>query len=96
MDAGANVKVKGKYGSTPMNVAVTTFGSTAVLKLLVSKGAEPDPRVILGAAATGDLEAIQYILGVGVPPGGLTSAAISAAIGHNERCPALAECVPAR
>jgi ankyrin repeat protein len=88
LDAGANVKVKGKYGSTPMNVAVTTFGSTAVLKLLVSKGAEPDPRVILGAAATGDLEAIQYILGVGVPPGSLTGAAISAAIAA--RCEACA------
>ena len=80
LDAGANVKVKGKFGSTPMNVAVTTFGSTPLLKLLVSKGAEADPRVIQGAAGVGDIEALQYIFSVGVPSGSLTGAAISAAI----------------
>src|SRR5215467_173417 len=88
LDAGADVKVKNKYGSTPMNVATTTFGSTPVLKLLVAKGAEPDPRVIAGAAATGDLEAMRYIMSVGVPPGSLTAAAISGAIGA--RCDACA------
>src|SRR5215467_14349943 len=88
LDAGADVKVKNKYGSTPMNVATTTFGSTPVLKLLVAKGAQPDPRVIAGVAATGDLEALQYIMSVGVPPGSLTAAAISGAIGA--RCEACA------
>src|SRR5579862_3407998 len=88
LDAGANVKVKGKYGSTPMDVAVTTFGSTPVLKLLAGKGAEPDPRVIQGAAGMGDLEALQYLFSAGVPPGSLTGAAVSAAI--TARCEACA------
>src|ERR1700732_1859613 len=80
LDAGADVKARGKYGATPMNVAVTAFGSTPVLKLLVSKGAEPEARLMASAAAMGDLEAMQYLLSVGVPEGGLTGAAISAAI----------------
>jgi ankyrin repeat protein len=88
LDAGADVKVKNKYGSTPMNVATTTFGSTPVLKLLVAKGAEADPRVIAGAAAMGDFEAMQYIFSVGIPSGSLTAAAISGAIGA--RCEACA------
>src|SRR5205809_2227250 len=67
LDAGADVKVKGKYNATPMSVAVTTFGSTPVLKLLVSKGAETEPRVIAGAAAMGDLEAMQDLFSIGVP-----------------------------
>jgi ankyrin repeat protein len=88
LDAGADVKVKGKNGATPMNVAVTTFGSTPVLKLLVNKGAEPEGRMMATAAALGDLEALQYLFSVGVPADGLTGAAISAAIGS--RCEACA------
>ncbi len=88
LDAGADVKARGKYGATPMNVAVTAFGSTPVLKLLVSKGAELEARLMASAAAMGDLEAMQYLLSVGVPEGGLTGAAISAAIAA--RCEACA------
>src|SRR5262245_30606548 len=62
LDAGADVKAKNKRGVTPMSVAVTTFGSTPVLKLLTSKGAEPEDRLMAPAAAKGDLEAIQYLL----------------------------------
>ena len=40
-----------------MSVAVTAFGSTPVLKLLTSKGAEPEDRLMTLAAAKGDLEA---------------------------------------
>jgi ankyrin repeat protein len=80
LDAGADVKARGKNGATPMNVAVTAFGSTPVLKLLVSKGGEPEARMMASAAAMGDLEVMQYLLSVGVPDGGLTGAAISAAI----------------
>ena len=80
LDAGADVKVKGKGGATPMSVAVTAFGSTPVLKLLSSKGAEPEPRLMVGAATNGDLEATQYLLGIGVPAGDATSATISGAI----------------
>ena len=88
LDAGADVKVKGKYNATPMSVAVTTFGSTPVLKLLVSKGAETEPRVIAGAAAMGDLEAMQYLFSIGVPATSLGGAAISGAI--TARCEACA------
>src|SRR3989475_9003637 len=87
LDAGAEVKVKSKRGATPMSVALTTFGSTPVLKLLVSKGAELEDRLMTLAAATGDIEAIQYLLGIGVPAGDRTGASLSAAI--TARC---AEC----
>src|SRR5256885_9606593 len=88
LDAGADVKVKGKYNATPMSVAVTTFGSTPVLKLLVSKGAETEPRVIAGAAAMGDLEAMRYLFSIGVSASSLGGAAISGAI--TARCEACA------
>lgn len=80
LDAGADVKVKGKRGATAMSVAVTTFGSTPVLKLLTSKGAEREDRLMALAAAKGDLEAIQFLLSIGVPASDATGAAISAAI----------------
>jgi len=80
VDAGADVKAKGKRGATPMNVAVTTFGSTPVLKLLKSKGAEPEDRMMAVAAGKGDLEAIQYLLSIGVAPGDASSSTISAAL----------------
>src|SRR5438876_5389786 len=88
LDAGAEVKVKGKRGATPISVALTTFGSTPVLKLLVNKGAELEDRLMTLAAATGDLEAIQYLLGIGVPAGDRTGASLSAAI--TARCEACA------
>ena len=88
LNAGAEVKVKGKRGATPMSVALTTFGSTPVLKLLVNKGAELEDRLMTLAAATGDLEAIQYLLSIGVPAGDRTGASLSAAI--TARCEACA------
>ena len=88
LDAGADVKVKSKRGATPMSVAVTTAGSTPVLKLLTSKGAEPEDRLMALAAAKGDLEAIQFLLSIGVPAGDATGATISAAI--TARCEACA------
>src|SRR2546427_9837091 len=69
LDAGADVKVRSKRAATPMSVAVTTAGSTSVLKLLTSKGAEPEDRLMALAAAKGDLEAIQFLLSIGVPAG---------------------------
>ena len=88
VDAGAEVKGKNKRGATPMSVALTTFGSTPVLKLLVSKGAELEDRLMTLAAGTGDLEAIQYLLSIGVPAGDRTGASVSAAI--TARCEACA------
>ena len=80
LDAGADVKVKAKRGATPMSVAVTTFGSTPVLKLLAAKGAEAEDRLMTPAAAKGDLEAIQFLLSIGVRAGDCTGATLSAAI----------------
>jgi ankyrin repeat protein len=80
LDRGANVNVRGKGGATPMSVAVTTFGSTAVLKLLVAKGAKTDNRLMTGAALKGDLEAIRYLLSIGVSPGEADSATVFAAL----------------
>src|SRR5262252_10720083 len=76
---GADVKVRNKRGATPMSVAVTAFGSTPVLKLLAARGAEPEDRLMAPAAAKGDLAAIQFLLGLGVPAGDRTGAALSAA-----------------
>jgi ankyrin repeat protein len=85
---GADVNVKGKGGATPMSVAVTAFGSTPVLKLLTSKGAQPENRLMAGVAQKGDLEAIRYLLSIGVSPGGADSGTVFAAI--TARCD---ECV---
>jgi ankyrin repeat protein len=88
VEAGADVNATNKRGATPMSVAVTSFGSTAVLKLLTSKGGKPEDRLMALAAAKGDLEAIQFLLSIGVPAGDATGATISAAIAA--RCDACA------
>ncbi len=85
LDAGAGVKVTGKHGVTPLSVAVTTAGSTPVLKLLIAKGAQPEDRLMTPVAAKGDLEAISYLLSVGVHAGDTTT--LSAAVtGRCEAC----------
>src|SRR5262249_3858658 len=86
LDEGADAKAKNKRGVALISVAVTTFGSTPVLKLLTEKGAEPEARLMPAAAAKGDLEAIQFLLSIGVPAGDATSNSISAAI--TARCEA--------
>jgi ankyrin repeat protein len=87
LDAGADVKAKGKRGATPMSVAVTAFGSTPVLRLLTAKGAEPEDRLMAAVAQKGDLEAIQFLLSIGVPAGDATGATLSAAVtGRCETC----------
>jgi ankyrin repeat protein len=88
LDRGADVNAKGKGGATPMSVAVTTFGSAPVLKLLIAKGAKPEDRLMVGAAQKGDLEAIRFLLSLGVSPGGADSATLFAAL--TARCE---ECV---
>jgi ankyrin repeat protein len=80
LDHGADVKVRTNGGVTPMSVAVTTFGSTPVLKLLAAKGAQPEDRLMVPAAQKGDLEAIRYLLSIGVNPGGADSATVFGAI----------------
>jgi ankyrin repeat protein len=84
---GADVTVRNKRGATPMSAAVTAFGSTPVLKLLTAKGAEVDDRLMAPAAAKGDLDAIRFLLGIGVSAGDRTGATLSAAItGRCEPC----------
>jgi len=71
-----------------MSVALTAAGSTPVLKLLTSKGAQPEDRLMTLAAANGDLEAIQFLLTIGVRAGDASSATVSAAT--TARCEACA------
>src|SRR5712692_166937 len=80
LEAGADAKVKGKRGATPMSVAVTTFGSTPVLKLLTAKGAESEDRLMPLVAQKGDIEAIQYLLSIGVRAGEADSASVFGAL----------------
>jgi ankyrin repeat protein len=87
LDAGADVRVKGQRGATPMSVAVTAFGSTPVLRLLAAKGAEPEDRLMVAVAQKGDLEAIRFLLSIGVSAGDVTGATLSAAVtGRCEAC----------
>ena len=87
LDAGADVKVKNARGATPMNVAVRTFGSAPVLKLLAAKGAETEPGLMASVAQKGDLEAIQYLLSIGVSPGDANAGPVTQAlISRCEEC----------
>jgi ankyrin repeat protein len=85
LEAGADVKAKSQRGASPMSVAVTTYGSTPVLKVLTAKGAHPEDRLMTAVAQKGDLEAIRFLLSVGVPAGDATT--LSAAVsGRCEPC----------
>ena len=86
LDAGAAVKVKNKRGATPMSVAAMPAGSMPVLKLLASKGAEAEDRLMPLAAAKGDLDAIRFLLSIGISPGDASGNAVAAAI--QARCEA--------
>lgn len=80
LDRGADVKVKNQRGATPMSVAAAIPGSTPVLKILSGEGAEADDRLMALAAAKGDLEAIRFLLGIGVRAGDSAGASLTAAI----------------
>jgi ankyrin repeat protein len=85
LDAGADVRVIGKRGATPMSVAVTADGSTPVLKLLIAKGAQPEDRLMTPVAQKGDLEAIRFLLSIGVHAGDATTLS-AAVLGRCEPC----------
>ena len=85
LEAGADVKVTGKRGATPMSVAVTADGSTPVLKLLIAKGAQPEDRLMTPVAQKGDLEAIRFLLSIGVHAGDATTLS-AAVLGRCEPC----------
>ena len=65
LDREAEVKVRNKRGATPMSVAVTTFGSTPVLKLLADKGAQPEDAMMNAAAQKGEMEAKRFLISIG-------------------------------
>ncbi len=83
---GAGVDAENTRGATAMNVAVKTFGSTPVLRLLAARGAESQDQMMTAAAQKGDLEAMEFLLAMGVGPGGSDSAPLFAAVGA--RCEA--------
>jgi ankyrin repeat protein len=86
LEKGADAAAKNKRGVTAMRVAVAGAGSTSVLKLLTAHGAKPDDSLMAPVADKGDLEAIEYLLSLGVSPGGAGSEAVYAAAGA--RCEA--------
>ena len=86
LEKGAEAATRNKRGVSAMNVAVSTAGSTPVLRLLVAHGANADDTMMAPAADKGDLEAIRYLLSLGVSPGGTGSEAVYAAAGA--RCEA--------
>ena len=82
LQAGADPNAKNKRGATPMTVAVIPYDSTPVLKLLVAKGAKAEGRLMPPVAQKGNIEAMQYLLSLGVSPGSTEdSAALNAALG---------------
>jgi ankyrin repeat protein len=85
LDAGADVRVTGKRGATPMSVSVTADGSTPVLQLLTAKGARPEDRLMTPVAQKGDLEAIRFLLSIGVHAGDATTLS-AAVVGQCEPC----------
>lgn len=71
IDHNADVNAQSKQGRTPLMIAARTDGNSAIVGLLLSKGADPRPSDALGvtalhqAALAGDLESIRLLLGKG-------------------------------
>lgn len=86
LDHGANPSLRNDRRTSAMNVAVSTAGSTPVLKLLRLHGGVIDDALMAPVADKADLEAIEYLLSLGVSPGGPGSEAVYAAAGA--RCAA--------
>ena len=59
------MKVTGKRGATPMSIAVTTFGSTPVLKLLTARGAQPALTDVLDAGMMQKLAWASLVMALG-------------------------------
>src|SRR3989442_1682711 len=75
-------------GSPDLLVAIRNGNQAQVQKLLATRGAEPEDRLMLLAAQNGDYDAIQFLLGLGIPAGDATGTTVSAAI--TARCEACA------
>jgi ankyrin repeat protein len=62
LDAGADIEARGNSVSTPLNVAVM-FGNTALVRVLLARGANPNPKVsALEAARENGDEEIEALL----------------------------------
>ena len=96
LDRGANAKATAKRGDTPLFVAAFRPGNSAVLSLLLSKGADPSTKLLgvftpLDASAIfGDLAAMRVLLDNGAKAADSSSLARSAAAGHCRECLQLA------
>ena len=72
--AGADVKAKSKMGRTPLHMAAANDGSSATVKLLLDRGANPTERdnqqstPLLAATAANDLASIKLLLEHGADP----------------------------
>ena len=68
VSAGANVNAKNKHGATPMTVATLAWNPLPVMRLLIGKDdAVAEGRLLQPVAQKGDLEAIRYLLNLGIP-----------------------------
>jgi ankyrin repeat protein len=96
LDHGANVKAATKEGVTPLFVAAFRPGNSSVIRLLLSKGADPATKLLgvltpLDAAAIfGDLTAMRLLLDHGANAVESSCLARSAAAGHCQECLELA------
>jgi ankyrin repeat protein len=79
LDRGANVNARTSIGRTPLLMAASRFGSSAVVKMLLDRGADPSamcgslfgPITPLGEAArSGDAEVIRMLLATCFPTDG--------------------------
>ena len=58
--------------------AWTVDDRAEIVRLALAKGAKPEDRLMVSVAQKGDLEAIQFLLSIGVRPGAADSATLCA------------------
>jgi ankyrin repeat protein/mono/diheme cytochrome c family protein len=87
LDSGAEVNRPSKFGTTPLIAAARYPQSSAVVRLLLERGADPQANrtsrfnALEGAANAGDLESFKLLLAAGLKPENVISPAM---MGHRE------------